>query len=169
MRPGQYWGCDLGDAGKLLKDPSREGSAILAGPFKSRESWPPIEGEARWKPEYRGMTRHCYDVGECAILISYYFHRTADDAEGLTFLRYKGLQRGEIFVANSSELRAVQGLQRNDFKPTRPPPPLFRSSNSRPRAPRRSRQISPPPSQSTGRCGFAWSATVTGAHALTAR
>ena len=35
--------------------------------------------------------------------------------------------------------------------------------------PRRSRQMSLPPSQSTGRCGFAWSATVTGAHALTAR
>ena len=51
MRPGHYWGCELGDAGKLLKDPSREGSAILAGPFKSRESWPPNEGEAGWNVE----------------------------------------------------------------------------------------------------------------------
>ena len=113
MRPGHFWACEFGDAGKLLQDPSRVGSAILAGPFESRQYWPPNEGEPGWKPAYRGMARHRYDEGDCALLLNCYFHRTADDAEGLTFLRWKGLQRGEVLVVNSSELRAVQGLQRN--------------------------------------------------------
>ena len=42
-------------------------------------------------------------------------HRVADDPEGLTFVRWMGQKGGEILVINSSELRAVQGHQKNDF------------------------------------------------------
>jgi len=47
------------------------------------------------------------------------YHRTADDPEGLTFVRWQG-QPGEKLVISSSELRAVQGRQECDFKLTLP-------------------------------------------------
>ena len=112
MRPGHFWVAELGDAGDLLGDPSRAGSPILAGPFKERQHWPPNEGEPGWKEAFRGMPRHRYDPGECALLIRCYYHRTADDVEGLTFVRWMGQRAGERLVINSSELRAVQGRLR---------------------------------------------------------
>ena len=112
MRPGHFWACELGDA-------DGKGSPVLAGPFAQQQWWPPAEGEASWKREYAGITRRRYDEGECALLLRCYFHRTADDREGLTFLRWPG-KAGEKFVINSSELRAVQGRQECDFKLTLP-------------------------------------------------
>jgi len=123
MRPGHFWACQLGDAGLLLGDASRRGSPILAGPFDRRQQWPPLEGEAGWKVAFRGIKALRYDAGECAILLRCYYHRTADDPEGLTFLRHAKVGT-EILVINSCELRAVQGRQKNDFKlaPPQPPP-----------------------------------------------
>ena len=47
-------------------------------------------------------------------------------------MRFKGEQRGEIFVINSCELRAMQGRQKNDFKLTPPqPPPQLRQQAAR--------------------------------------
>ena len=62
--------------------------------------------------------------GKTLLLIRRYFHRTADDAEGLTFKHWQhSTKKGESLVVNSSELRAVQGHQKNDFilRPINPP------------------------------------------------
>jgi hypothetical protein len=69
MRPGHFWACELGDAGDLLADASRKGSPMLAGPFESRQYWPPNEGEPGWRVIFRGMLRLRYDPGECALLL----------------------------------------------------------------------------------------------------
>ena len=78
-------------------------------------------GEKGWKDAYRGIPRQRYDAGDCALLIRHYYHRTADDREGLTFLQE--VRPGEKLVVNSSELRAVQGRQECDFKLVLPQPP----------------------------------------------
>ena len=75
--------------------------------------------EEGWKAAYRGIARQRYDPGECVLLIRCYYHRTADDREGLTFVRWQS-KPGERLVLNSSELRAVQGRQECDFKLTLP-------------------------------------------------
>ena len=120
MHPGHFWACELGNADALLKRMENKGSPILAGPFESRQHWPPNEGETGWLEAYRGIVRQRYDVGECALLLRCYYHRTADDPEGLTFVRWMGQKRGEILVINSHELRAVQGRQACDFQLTPP-------------------------------------------------
>ena len=99
MRPGHFWACELGDA-------DGKGSPILAGPFKERTTF---EGQR-------------YDEGECAILLRRYYHRVADDRAGLTFVRWAA-KKGERLIINSSELRAVEGHQANDFVlvPLNPP------------------------------------------------
>ena len=121
MRPGHFWALQFGDAGDLLADPSRKGTVVLKE-FSSREYWPPNEGDPDWKDVYRGIPRHRYDPGECALLLRCYVHRTADDPEGLTFVRWQE-KPGEILVLNSSELRAVEGRQACDFKLTPPRQP----------------------------------------------
>ena len=60
----------------------------------------------------------CGDNGECLLLIRRYFHRTADDSEGLTFKQWQPEKKGEVLAVNSSELRALQGHQKNDFSLT---------------------------------------------------
>ena len=97
-----------------------------------------------WKEAFRGIPRQRYDEGECALLLRCYYHRTADDPEGLTFVRWMGQKRGEILVVNSSELRAVQGRQACDFKLTPPKPPQsLRQQQAR--AKKRKRDESEPP------------------------
>ena len=118
MRPGHFWACELGDASEL-DSAKAEGLPILAGPFDKQQYWPPNEGEAGWKDSYRGIARQRYDTGDCALLVRCYYHRTADDREGLTFVRWRA-KAGEKLVVNSSELRAVQGRQECDFKLTLP-------------------------------------------------
>ena len=142
MRPGHFWVCKLGDAGKLLGGSTPMGSPILAGPFAKRQNWPPKEGEAGWKEIYRGIPSHLYDKDDCALLVDHYYHRTADDPEGLTFVRWMGQQRKEILVINSSELRAVQGRQACDFCLTPPklPQPLRQSMRTKKQQP-----TAPPP------------------------
>lgn len=99
LRPGHFWACELGDA-------DGKGSPILEGPFAKRTTF---EGQR-------------YDPGECAILLRRYYHRVADDRQGLTFMRWQA-EKGERLIINSSELRAVQGHQANDFvlRPLNPP------------------------------------------------
>lgn len=108
MRPGHFWVCELGDA-------DGKGSPIIAGPFSKQEYWPPAEGRSGWEDRFRGIARLRYDAGECAILLRCYMNRTADDPEGLTFVRWKE-SPNEILVVNSADLRAVQGRQQCDFK-----------------------------------------------------
>ena len=108
MRPGHFWAAELGDA-------DGKGSPILAGPFKERTYWPLCEGEPGWDVKWRGIPRQRYDPGDCALLLRRYFHRTADDPEGLTFVTWK-CTGSERLVVNSSELCAVQGRQVCDFK-----------------------------------------------------
>ena len=137
MRPGHFWACELGDA-------DGKGSPVLAGPFAKQQWWPPAEGEAGWKREYAGISRCRYDEGDCALLLRCYFHRTADDREGLTFLRWPG-KAGEKFVINSSELRAVQGRQECDFKLTPPrPPPQLRQQQARAKKKAPPQHVAPP-------------------------
>ena len=92
---------------------------------------------------YRGIPRQRYDEGECALLLRCYYHRTADDAEGLTFVRWMGQKRGEILVVNSSELRAVQGRQVCDFKLT--PPELPKPLRQQQARKKKQQQTGPPP------------------------
>jgi hypothetical protein len=89
--------------------------------------------------------RSCRATGSTSSTVASICAEGRDDAEGLTFLRYKGnpLQRGEIFVANSSQLRAVQGLQRNDFKLT-PPAPLPQLRQQAMRAKKKQADVSAP-------------------------
>ena len=111
------------------------------------------------------------DAEECLLLLRRYYHRTAkacrrshatlshaapslaaphtplfvsQDSHGLTFKRQEA-KKGEIFVLNSSELRAVQGHQKNDFilNPINPPKQPRRRA-APPRAPRRRRWSTPP-------------------------
>ena len=70
------------------------------------------------------------DAGECLLLLRRYYNRTADDAQGLTFKRWEA-KKGEILVLNSSELRAVQGHQKNDFILNPINPPKQRKQKSR--------------------------------------
>ena len=60
-------------------------------------------------------------------------------------MRFKSGQRGEIFVINSCELRAVQGRQKNDFKLTPPqPPPQLRQQAARAKKKKSSQEAEPP-------------------------
>ena len=52
------------------------------------------------------------------------------EAQGLTFKRWEA-KKGEILVLNSSELRAVQGHQKNDFILNPINPPKQRKQKSR--------------------------------------
>ena len=149
MRPGHFWACVLGNADLFLKRVENKGSPILAGPFASRQYWPPNEGEEGWLEAYRGIARQRYDEGECALILRCYYHRTADDREGLTFVRWMGQRRGEILVINSSELRAVQGRQACDFQLTPPvlPQPV-RQQQARDKKKQKQKQydeLNPPP------------------------
>ena len=71
------------------------------------------------------------DAGECLLLLRRYFHRTPEDLEGLTFKQWQAT-KGEVLVVNSSELRAVQGHQKNDFVLRLINPPKLREKTSRP-------------------------------------
>lgn len=95
MRPGHFWACELGNA-------NGQGSPILKE-FTRQQFWPPREGEAGYEEKYKGIQRQRYDEGECAILLRCYFNRTADDPEGLTFVRWQE-RNGEMLVINSSEM-----------------------------------------------------------------
>ena len=70
MRPGHFWVAELGDAGN--------GSPIIAGPWKERTT-------------YKGVR---YDPSEVAVLLRRYYHRTADDPQGLTFMRWQEKKAG---------------------------------------------------------------------------
>ena len=70
------------------------------------------------------------DDGECLLLLRRYFHRTLEDLQGLTFKQWQG-KKGEVPVVNSSELRAVQGHQKNDFVLRLINPPKLREKTSR--------------------------------------
>ena len=109
----------------------------------TRQHWPPNEGEQGWQDAFRGIPRQRYDPGECAILLSCYYHRVADDREGLTFVRWMGQKRGEILVVNSGELRAVQGRQACDFILT--PPKLPKPLRQQQARAKKQKQTEPPP------------------------
>ena len=70
------------------------------------------------------------DAGECLLLLRRYFHRTPEDLAGLTFRQWQAA-KGEILVVNSSELRAVQGHQKNDFVLWPINPPKLRQKTAR--------------------------------------
>ena len=108
MRPGHFWALELGDADGL-------GSPVLAGPFDKQIWWPPMENEPGWSDAYKGIERQRYDAGDFVLLVRCYYHRVADDPEGLTFVR-EPVKKGVQLVISSSELRAVQGRQQCDFK-----------------------------------------------------
>ena len=65
------------------------------------------------------------------LLLRRYFHRTPEYLEGLTFKQWQAT-KGEVLVVNSSELRAVQGHQKNDFVLRLINPPKLREKTSRP-------------------------------------
>ena len=96
LRPGHYWPCELGNA-------DGKGSPIIHTFTQKNESFELSDGR-----KMRG------DAGECLLLIRRYFYRTLDDLNGLTF-RQEQAKKNELLVVNSSELRAVQGHQKNDF------------------------------------------------------
>ena len=97
LRLGHFWGAELGDADGTFT--------------RKNESFTLSDGR-----KMRG------DAGECLLLLRRYFHRTPEDLAGLTFRGWQA-EKGEILVVNSSELRAVQGHQKNDFvlRPINPP------------------------------------------------
>jgi hypothetical protein len=103
LRPGHFWGAELADA-------DGKGSPIIHTFTRKNEYFTLSDGR-----KMRG------DAVECLLLLRRYFHRTPEDLTGLTF-RQQQLP-GEILVVNSSELRAVQGHQKNDFvlRPINPP------------------------------------------------
>ena len=104
LRPGHFWGAEFGDA-------DGKGSPIIHTFTKKNEVFTLSDGR-----KMRG------DAGECLLLLRRYFHRTPNDPDGLTFKHWQG-KKGELLVINSSELRAVQGHQKNDFvlRPINPP------------------------------------------------
>ena len=95
-RPQHFWACELGDA-------DGKGSPILHEYTKKSEYFTLKNGD-----KVRG------GAGDCLLLLRRYYHRAVEDTNGLTFKRWEE-KKGEILVVNSSELRAVQGRQANDF------------------------------------------------------
>ena len=158
MRPGHFWACELGDAdgkgspvlhaftqkseyfelsnGEKVRVasatlPSHGARSLCAlSPLAARGTRALVSlargtrALLSWCAQVRG------DAGECLLLRRRYCHRTADDAQGLTFKRWEA-KKGEILVLNSSELRAVQGHQKNDFILNPINPPKQRAQKSR--------------------------------------
>ena len=112
LRPGHFWAAELGDA-------DGNGSPILHTFTKKNEYFELSNGV-----KYRG------DAGDCLLLLRRYYHRTADDRNGLTFKRWCE-EKNEILVVNSSELRAITGHQANDFVLTPVNPPKLREKLAR--------------------------------------
>ena len=112
LRPGHFWGAELGDA-------DGKGSPIIRTFTKKNEYFTLSDGR-----KMRG------DTGECLLLLRRYFNRTAEDANGLTF-KQEQANKGEKLVVNSSELRAVQGHQKNDFVLRLINPPKLRTKTAR--------------------------------------
>ena len=70
------------------------------------------------------------DPGEYVLLLRRYFQRTVEDLQGLTF-KQEQANKGEVLAVNSSELRAVQGHQKNDFVLRLINPPKLRQKIAR--------------------------------------
>lgn len=111
-RPQHFWACELGDA-------DGKGSPILHEYTKKSEYFTLKNGD-----KVRG------DAGDCLLLLRRYYHRAVEDTNGLTFKRWEE-KKGEILVVNSSELRAVQGRQANDFVLHPINPPKLREKHGR--------------------------------------
>ena len=101
LRPGHFWVCELGEF-------DGKGSPIIHTFTQKNEYFELSNGQ-----KVRG------DAGDCLMLLRRYYHRVADDREGLTFVRWQE-KNDELLVVNSSELRAVQGWQECDFLLTPP-------------------------------------------------
>jgi hypothetical protein len=99
LRPGHFWVCELGD---VDGQGDGKGSPVLHT-FSRKNEWFTLSNGVKM----RG------DEGDCLLLLRRYYNRTADDPDGLTFMREE--RRDELLVVNSSELRAVAGHQANDF------------------------------------------------------
>ena len=112
LRPGHFWGAELGDA-------DGKGSPIIHTFTKKNEWFTLSDGR-----KVRG------DEGECLLLLRRYFDRVPEDLTGLTFRQWRE-KKGEILVVNSSELRAVQKHQANDFVLVPINPPKLRQKTSR--------------------------------------
>jgi len=112
LRPGHFWGAELGDA-------DGKGSPIIHTFTKKNEYFTLSDGR-----KMRG------DAGDCLLLLRRYFHRTPEDANGLTFKQWQA-KKGELLVVNSSELRAVQKHQKNDFVLQPVNPPKLRTKTAR--------------------------------------
>ena len=76
----------------------------------------------------------------CVLLLRRYYHRTADDRDGLTFTRWEA-KKGEILLINASELRAVRGRQANDFMLTPINAPLLREKHGRAKKGARTQEV----------------------------
>lgn len=112
LRPGHFWAAELGDA-------DGKGSPILHTFTRKNEYFELSDGS-----KVRG------DAGEHVLLLCRYFHRTVEDSEGLTFKQWQA-KKGEVLAVNSSEVRAVQGHQKNDFQLQLINPPKQRQNSSR--------------------------------------
>lgn len=112
LRPGHFWACELGDA-------DGKGSPIIHTFTNKNEYFTLSDGN-----KMRG------DEGDCLLLIRRYFDRTVEDTSGLTFKQWQA-KKGELLVVNSSELRAVQGHQKNDFVLRPINPPVLREKTAR--------------------------------------
>jgi hypothetical protein len=127
LRPGHFWACELGDA-------DGKGSPILHTFTKKNEYFTLSNGV-----KMRG------DEGNCLLLIRRYYHRTADDRDGLTFMREQ--RGGELLAVNSSELRAVAGHQANDFVLTPINGPKLREKHGRAKKGAVVHEVAYPPKQ----------------------
>ena len=70
------------------------------------------------------------DQGDYLLLIRRYYHRTAEDTSGLTFKRWQE-KKGDVLVVNSTQVRAIEGHQANDFKLAAMNPPRLRAKHGR--------------------------------------
>ena len=123
MRPGHFWVCELGDY-------DGKGSPVIHKFTGKNESFELSDGR-----KVRG------DAGDWLLLIRRYYHRTVDDTEGLTFVRWQGQEKGVPLVINSSELRAVQGWQKCDIKLVPPRSEQQRASIARSKKRKRSEEV----------------------------
>ena len=112
LRPGHFWACELGNA-------DGKGSPTLHTFSRKNEYFTLSDGN-----KIRG------DPGECVLLLRRYFNRTAADLEGLTF-KQEQAKKGEVLAVNSSQLRALQGHQKNDFVLRLINPPKLRQKIAR--------------------------------------
>ena len=126
LRPGHHWLFEFGDGGDgTCIDKPSEHELHADGSFKL--------APRKWV-EYKGVR---FYNGDMALVVKRWLHRVETDASALSFIEWdETMEKAPDaptagMIVNSSELRTVQGHQKNDFVLQPINPPRFRAKTVR--------------------------------------